>query len=93
MLAVLSAVPDPALAGAEKSAAAPRQDNDIEVRRDLTYRHVGGDDLKLDGYIPAGGGTRPGVVVIYGGGWILGSKELSAPLARQLAEQVTSRSR
>ena len=87
VLAVLSAVPDPALAGAEKSAAAPRQDNDIEVRRDLTYRHVGGDDLKLDGYIPAGGGTRPGVVVIYGGGWILGSKELSAPLARQIAEQ------
>lgn len=26
-------------------------------------------------------------MVIYGGGWVLGSKELSAPLARQLAEQ------
>jgi acetyl esterase len=85
VLAVLSAAP--ALAGADGTAAAPRQGSDIEVRRDLTYRHVGGDDLKLDAYIPAGGGTRPGVMVIYGGGWVLGSKEMSAPLARQLAEQ------
>ncbi|MFL6242803.1 MAG: alpha/beta hydrolase fold domain-containing protein [Acidimicrobiia bacterium] len=84
-LAVLSVAP--ALAGAERAAAAPRQGQDIEVRHDLTYRHVGGDDLKLDAYIPAGGGTRPGVMVIYGGGWILGSKELSGPLARQLAGQ------
>ncbi len=85
VLAVLSAAP--ALAGADGTAAAPRQGLDIDVRHDLTYRHVGGDDLKLDAYIPAGGGVRPGVMVIYGGGWILGSKEQSAPLARQLAEQ------
>jgi len=85
VLAVLSAAP--ALAGADGTVAAPRQGLDIDVRHDLTYRHVGGDDLKLDAYIPAGGGVRPGVMVIYGGGWILGSKELSAPLARQLAEQ------
>jgi acetyl esterase/lipase len=86
VLAVLSAAP--ALAGADASAgAAPRQSLDIDVRHDLTYRHVGGDDLKLDAYIPAGDGVRPGVMVIYGGGWILGSKEQSAPLARALAEQ------
>src|SRR5438132_1849602 len=77
----------PAVAGAGGTAAAPHQALDVEVRHDLTYRHVGGDDLKLDAYIPAGGGSRPGVMVIYGGGWILGSKALSAPLARQLAEQ------
>jgi acetyl esterase/lipase len=74
-------------AGADWPAAAPRQALDVEVRHDLTYRHVDGDDLKLDAYIPAGSGTRPGVMVIYGGGWVLGSKEMSAPLARQLAEQ------
>src|SRR5829696_3404153 len=85
VLAVLSAAP--ALAGADKSAAAPRQGLDIDVRHALTYRHVGSDDLKLDAYIPAGGGVRPGVMVIYGGGWILGSKELSAPLARVFAER------
>jgi acetyl esterase len=85
VLAVLSAAP--ALAGANGTAAAPRQGLDIDVRRDLTYRHVGGDDLKLDAYIPAGGGVRPGVMVIYGGGWVLGSKEASAPIARLVAEQ------
>jgi acetyl esterase len=85
VLAVLSGAP--ALAGADGTAAAPRQGLDIDVRHDLTYRHVGSDDLKLDAYIPAGGGVRPGVMVIYGGGWILGSKEQSAPVARQLAEQ------
>ncbi|HEY4397725.1 MAG TPA: alpha/beta hydrolase [Acidimicrobiia bacterium] len=85
VLSVLSVAP--AVAGASATAAAPRQGPDVEVRHDLTYRHVGGEDLKLDAYIPAGGGTRPGVMVIYGGGWILGSKELSAPLARKLAEQ------
>ncbi|HEV8206991.1 MAG TPA: alpha/beta hydrolase [Acidimicrobiia bacterium] len=85
VLAVLSAAP--ALAGASGTAAAPRQGLDIDVRRDLTYRHVGGDDLKLDAYIPAAGGVRPGVMVIYGGGWILGSKEQSEPLARALAKQ------
>ena len=74
-------------AGAGETPAAPRQAPDVEVRHDLTYRHVGGDDLKLDAYIPAGGGTRPGVMVIYGGGWVLGSKEQSAPLAQLVAEQ------
>ena len=68
-------------------APAPRQASDIEVRRDLTYKEVGGSKLKLDAYIPSGGGTRPGVMVIYGGGWVLGTKELSAPLARAIAER------
>ena len=63
MLAVLSAAS--AIAGADGTAtAAPRRGLDIDVRHDLTYRHVGGDDLKLDAYIPAGGGVQPGVMVI-----------------------------
>lgn len=64
-LAVGSAAPAVAGAGSSGTAAAPRQASDVEVRHDLTYRRVGGDDLKLDAYIPAGGGTRPGVMVIY----------------------------
>jgi acetyl esterase/lipase len=81
----VAAAAAPAVAGG--AAAAPRQPSDIEVRRDLTYKEVGGTKLKLDAYIPSGGGTRPGVMVIYGGGWVLGSKELSAPLARAIAQQ------
>jgi acetyl esterase len=68
-------------------AAAPRQPFDIDVIRNLTYKEVGGTELKLDAYIPSGGGTRPGVMVIYGGGWVLGSKEQSASLARDTARQ------
>jgi acetyl esterase len=82
VLAVASAAP--AVAEAE---AAPHQPADVEVRRDLTYRHVDGRDMKLDAFVPAGGGLRPGVIVIYGGGWVLGSKALSEPMARMLADR------
>ena len=59
----------------------------VQVERNLTYREVGGEKLKLDAYLPVGDGIRPGVMVIYGGGWILGSKQLSGPMAEMLAEQ------
>ena len=59
----------------------------VQVERNLKYREVGGEKLELDAYLPVGDGIRPGVMVIYGGGWILGSKELSGPMAEMLAEQ------
>ncbi len=59
----------------------------VQVEHDLTYRMVGGEELKLDAYLPVGNGVRPGVMVIYGGGWILGSKEFSEPIAEMLAQQ------
>jgi acetyl esterase len=65
----------------------PRQPVDVEVRRNLTYRTVDGRDLKLDAFVPEGGGLRPGVMVIFGGGWVLGNKALSGPIARMLAAQ------
>src|SRR6266540_1128764 len=67
----------------------PRKPFDVQVQRDFVYRTVGGDEMKLDAYLPGGTGTGPlpGVVVLFGGGWVLGSKELSEPLARALAEQ------
>lgn len=82
--ALAAGVAAPAVAA---GAPAPRQASNIDVRRNLTYKEVGGTKLKLDAYIPSGGGTRPGVMVIYGGGWVLGSKELSAPLARTIAQK------
>ena len=68
-------------------APAPRQPLGVDVRRDLTYRRVGGENLKLDAYVPAGGGLRPGVITLYGGGWVIGSKELSGAAAVALATQ------
>ena len=84
-LAIGAAVP--AAAADDGTASGRREGAAIEVRHDFTYKEVGGTKLKLDAYIPTGGGTRPGVMVIYGGGWVLGSKELSAPLARSIAQQ------
>jgi acetyl esterase/lipase len=78
----------PAVAG-----AAPRQTPDIEVRRNLTYKEVGGTKLKLDAYIPSGGGTRPGVMVIYGGGWVLGTRRRRRRSPGRPPSRASSRSR
>lgn len=45
------------------------------VRGAIVYRRVRGMALSLDAYVqPGGGGPRPGVVVIHGGGWERGSR-------------------
>jgi acetyl esterase/lipase len=59
----------------------------VRVERDITYRRVGGENLKLDAYIPAGGGRRPAVIALYGGGWVLGNRKFTAPMAAMLADQ------
>jgi len=87
IVAALAALTTGSAVAGGTASAAPGQPPDINVRRNLAYKKVGSTELKLDAYIPSGGGTRPGVMVIYGGGWVLGSKELSAPLARAVAEQ------
>jgi PelA/Pel-15E family pectate lyase len=50
-------------------------------REDLTYapqRH-------LDLYLPAGPGPHPVALIVHGGGWDSGSREMERPFARQLA--------
>lgn len=59
----------------------------VRVERDITYRRVGGENLKVDAYIPAGGGRRPAIIALYGGGWVLGNRKFTAPLAAMLADQ------
>jgi acetyl esterase len=85
-LAIGLIVPASAAGGAGRNLKAPAASR-VQVEHDLTYREVGGEKLKLDAYLPVGEGIRPGVMVIYGGGWILGSKQLSGPMAEMLAEQ------
>jgi acetyl esterase/lipase len=59
----------------------------IRVERDLTYRTVGGEDVKLDAYVPDGAGLHPGLIVIYGGGWVEGNKAQSELFSRFFAAQ------
>ena len=58
----------------------------IEERHDVVYATAGERPLKLDVYKPQ---TRNGaaVLLVHGGGWSRGSKDMVAPAARHLAEQ------
>ncbi|MGI8483422.1 MAG: alpha/beta hydrolase fold domain-containing protein, partial [Thermomicrobiales bacterium] len=62
----------------------------IEVRSDLVYRVVDGQELALDVYLPSGGGSHRGaVLVIHGGGWWSGDKADANRkfMSQQLAQQ------
>jgi acetyl esterase len=71
--------------------------NQIEIRSNLVYRQVGGQNLALDAYLPMAAlpaGTpvpttaRSVVVVIHGGGWVGGDKadEHREYISRALAQ-------
>jgi acetyl esterase len=61
---------------------------DVRVKRDVTFRTVDGEKLALDVYQPPKKGKdRPAVVVIHGGGWRVGDKQLFAQQGNQLAER------
>jgi len=67
-------------------AAAP-VDGEIRVETDVVWRTVDGEQLTLDAYLPATEKKdRPAVVLIHGGGWRQGDKQLLAQRGRQLAE-------
>jgi acetyl esterase/lipase len=58
----------------------------IEERHDVVYANAGERPLKLDVYRPE---TRNGAaaLLVHGGGWSRGSKDMLGPAARALAEQ------
>lgn len=58
---------------------------DFLVREDLVYAQRGREALRLDLYRPAGAALRPAVLIVHGGGWETGSREMERPLARALA--------
>lgn len=60
----------------------------VKVTSDVTYRTVAGEKLGLDVYQPAKKGRdRPAVVIIHGGGWRMGDKQLFADQGNQLAQR------
>ncbi len=68
-----------ALAGARERPAG------VDVRSDVLYRTVGGVELALDAYLPAGEGPHPGVFLVHGGAWIGGKKEDMREFGERLA--------
>ena len=48
-----------------------------QLRNNIEYGQAGGESLRLDAYIPEGGGTFPAAIVVHGGGWVAGDRWLS----------------
>jgi acetyl esterase/lipase len=61
--------------------------SDTEVKRDLEFANLGGRSLKLDVFRPRGRSNRTAVLMLHGGAWERGSKDLLAPHAEDLAAQ------
>jgi acetyl esterase/lipase len=59
----------------------------IDIQRDVVFSDAGGRPLKLDIYKPRAGGNGAAVLLLHGGGWSRGSKDMLSPHATALAEQ------
>jgi acetyl esterase len=58
-----------------------------EMRANVDYGLAGGETLKLDANVPDGKGPFPTVILVHGGGWRGGSKEVFiTPLFKPLTE-------
>lgn len=57
----------------------------IQAREDLEYLRRGDDVLRLDVYRPSAAGPRPAVLILHGGGWESGSRQMERNLAKALA--------
>ncbi len=64
----------------------------VSMRRDVTFARVAGSTLRLDVTVPSapapGGGLRPALLQIHGGGWVIGDKrEQGISLLTHMATQ------
>ena len=57
----------------------------VVAEEDVIFARAGGTALALDLYRPAAGGPFPAVLIVHGGGWESGDRQMERPLARRLA--------
>lgn len=57
----------------------------VGARENLGYARADGHDLQLDVYRPADRELRPAVLLVHGGGWVAGSRQMERSFARHLA--------
>lgn len=67
-------------------AAAPIHGGEVEVSYGQTYVERDSGPMKADVYVPKGEGPFPGVLVVHGGAWKMGSRVQLAGVAQILAE-------
>jgi alpha-L-fucosidase 2 len=57
------------------------------LRRDIEYARVDGISLRMDASIPEGTTKAPAVIIVHGGGWVRGDRELDVePLFKPLSD-------
>jgi triacylglycerol lipase len=59
----------------------------IEVIRNVDYVQRESGPLAMDIYMPRGAGPFPGVLVVHGGAWMIGTRSQLAAVANSLAER------
>ena len=68
------------------AATQPRETKEIETRYGQVYVERETGPLKADVYLPEGEGPFPGVVVVHGGAWYIGTRAQLSGAARLLAQ-------
>ncbi|WP_159427046.1 alpha/beta hydrolase [Formosa haliotis] len=57
----------------------------VKAHLNIPYKIIGKDNLQLDAFIHDSASLKPAIILVHGGAWKSGSKELLNPLAEQLA--------
>src|SRR5689334_21225056 len=57
----------------------------VEVRRGLVYVERPSGKLQCDAYLPQGKGPFPGMLIVHGGAWRVGSRAQLAAIANEFA--------
>lgn len=72
------------------AAAAPSHNSTAhacELRRDIEYARIDDVSLKLDACVPQTATKAPGVILVHGGGWVRGNRQIDvAPLFEPLSQ-------
>src|SRR5881392_2483436 len=59
----------------------------VDVERNVSYGQAGGQNLVMDVYLPKGQERSPVVVMIHGGGFVGGNRDLNTQLSLSLTQQ------
>ncbi|HEY3826821.1 MAG TPA: alpha/beta hydrolase [Bryobacteraceae bacterium] len=58
-----------------------------EIQHDIEYARAEGMSLRMDASVPEGDGPFPAAIIVHGGGWVSGDKEIDVtPLFKPLSE-------
>jgi len=66
--------------------AVSENSGNLDVLPNVTFKNIDGKELKLDAFLTKTLTSAPAVVLIHGGGWKSGSRDMLNPLAQEIAK-------